>query len=176
MQIPIELKKYGKINLALPSGKTINLPLYNIFFERWTGKLPNFSYGNKPFINYKNKPVFAELAILKLFTDVDWDGVWVETYGGIHFLASMPNDWKLKENSISIPEDKKDLLKNIWKMGNTTACFDILVWKDNNILFCESKHKRKDKLTIAQIKFIEGALQCGIKEESLLIVEWKFNK
>ena len=51
-----------------------------------------------------------------------------------------------------------------------------IVWKNNNILFCEGKHKGKDKLTKPQTKFIEGALSCGIPEKSLMIVEWEYKK
>ena len=175
MPLPVKFNTNDKTIVSLPSGKRVSLPLYNIVFEKWTGELPDFDYGNKPFVNYENKPVFAELAILKLFNASGWDGVWVETYGGTHFLESMPNDWKLKKNHISIPKDKEDFLKSIWTAGKTTACFDVMVWKDNHIIFCESKHKGKDKLTNAQTKFIEGALSCGVKEEALLILEWDYN-
>ncbi len=83
---------------------------------------------------------------------------------GKNFLRTMPNSWKLTKSSISIPEDKENLLKNIWKIGKTTACFDVFLWNNEDILFCESKHRGKDKLTKAQTKFIEGALACGIKK------------
>ena len=77
---------------------------------------------------------------------------------------------------MSIPPDKETLLRNIWKAGKTTACFDVFVWKDNEILFCEGKHKNKDRLTNAQTKFIEGALACGVSVQSLMIVEWEYLK
>lgn len=174
MKMPPTLKNPHNINISLPFGETVALPLYNLFLKKYTGKSPNFDFGKKPFVNYDGKPIFAELAILKLFVDSGWDGIWVETYGGINFLKNMPNDWKLRNNNISIPKEKSNLLKNIWKTGKTTACFDVLVWKNDTILFCESKHKGKDRLTKAQLKFIEGALSCGIKKESLLIIEWQF--
>lgn len=125
-------------------------------------------------INYKGNAIFAELAILNLLKESGWEGVWVETYGGIHFLKDMPGGWKLAKNSVSIPTEKEVLLQNIFKVAKTTACFDVFAWKDNDILFCESKHKGKDRLTKAQTKFIEGALSCGIPEDSLIIVEWEY--
>jgi len=174
MTLPTQLEKRRELIVSLPSGNKTKLPLCYITFRKWIGKLPDFDYGGKPFIDYKNEAVFAELAILKLLIADGWNGAWVETYGGINFMQGMPNKWKLAENSISIPKDKEEILKNIWKVGNTTACFDVFAWKANDVLFCESKHKGKDRLTNAQTKFIEGALLCGIKEESLLIVEWDF--
>ena len=175
MVIPLQLSIPDNIIVSLPSGTKATLPLYHSIFKKWIGELPNFDFGKKPIVNYEDKAVFAELAILKLFTASGWEGVWVETYGGVHFLQDMPESWKLSQSHISIPKDKESLLRNIWKVGKTTACFDIFVWKDNDILFCESKHKGKDRLTVAQTKFIEGALSCGVPETSLLIAEWEYD-
>lgn len=174
MTIPLELKNAGKTTVFLSSGRKVALPLYHTVFRRWAGKLPRFNFGKKPFVKYRGKAVFAELAILKIFISSGWNGVWVETYGGKNFLRTMPTSWKLAQRNIHIPEDKENLLKSIWKTGETTACFDVFLWKGGDILFCESKHKGKDKLTKAQTKFIEGALACGIESESLLIIEWEY--
>jgi len=174
MIIPPALKSANNLTVLLPSGKKVLLPQYRIAFKKWTDELPEFDFGNKPFVNYENQVVFAELAVLKIFTSSGWDGAWVETYGGKNFLQSMPSAWKLSQYNIPIPKDKEALLEKIWKIGKTTACFDVFVWKDDNILFCEAKHKNKDKLTNAQLKFIEGALACGIKEESFFIIEWEY--
>src|SRR3989344_1376153 len=171
MTIPPELKNAGKTTISLPSGRRGALPLYHAVFKKWAGKLPRFNFGGKPFVTYHGKAIFAELAILKTFISSGWNGVWVETYGGKNFLRTMPKSWKLAQSNNSIPEDKENLLKDIWKTGKTTACFDVFLWKGGDILFCESKHKGKDKLTKAQTKFIEGTLACGIKEKSLFIVE-----
>jgi len=168
-----ELTPTKIMTVSLSSGRTVDLPVCHFTFSKWLGKLPDFDFGKKPIVNYKRKGVFAELAILGLLIDSGWDGVWVETYGGIHFLRDMPTSWKLSQHNTSIPSDKKALLQNIWKTGKTTACFDVFAWKGNEILFCEGKHKGKDRLTKAQTKFIEGALTCGISAQSLMIVEWE---
>ena len=174
MIIPKEIILSNIITVILPSGASIKLPVYRSVFLNWSGKLPNFDFGKKPIIDYNGEGLFAEIAILRLFSDSGWNGVWVETYGGAHFLKDMPTDWKLSSHNVSIPSDKETLLKNIWKAGKTTSCFDIFLWKDNEILFCESKNRGKDKLTKAQTKFIEGALSCGVSTESLIIVEWDY--
>lgn len=168
-----ELTPTDTMNVSLPSGAIIELPVCHPTFSKWLGELPNFDFGKKPLVDYKGKGIFAELAILGLLIESGWNGIWVETYGGIHFLKDMPTSWKLLSHKISIPSDKEALLRNIWKTGKTTACFDIFAWKGDEILFCEDKHKGKDKLTNAQTKFIEGALSCGIPAESLMIVEWE---
>ena len=169
-----KLTPTNTMTVSLPSGNATNLPVCNLTFSNWLGKLPDFDFGKKPIVNYKGKGVFAELAVLGLLIDSGWNGVWVETYGGIHFLKEMPTSWKLSQHNISIPPEKEALLRNIWKTGKTTACFDVFAWKDSKILFCEGKHKGKDRLTKAQTKFIEGALACGVSAQSLMIVEWDY--
>ena len=168
-----KLTPTNTITVSLPSGNNVNLPVSHPIFPIWNGKPINFNYGGKPLINYKGKPIFAELAILKILFENGWDGVWVETYGGTHYLKTMPNDWKLVEEHISIPNEKEELLKKIWEAGKTKACFDIFAWKGDSFIFCEAKHIKKDKLTNAQLRFIEGALMCGILPEALMIVEWE---
>lgn len=175
MKSALQLNITGETTISLPSGAEVILPLCNIVFQKWTGDSPSFDFGKKPLIDYEGEAIFAELAILKLLKESGWDGAWVETYGGIHFLNTMPKDWKLANQNISIPKDKEAMLQKIWGAGKTSACFDVLVWKNDKILFYESKHRGKDRLTNAQTKFIEGALSCGIPKESLIIVEWKFN-
>lgn len=174
MLYPTALTPSDTIKVSLPSGTAVNLPQCYLAFQKWSGKLPCFDFGSKPIINYKGNGVFAELAVLRMFTDAGWEGVWVSTYGGIHYLNKRPTSWDLSLHNISIPSEKKDLLRDIWENGKTRACFDVFVWKDNNILFCEVKHKGKDKLTKAQSKFIAGALSSGVQMQSLLIAEWNY--
>ena len=111
--------------------------------------------------------------VLRLLLDYGWDGVWGETYGGTHYLRSMPHTWSLKSEHTSISEDKEELLQRIWKTAKTTACFDVFAWHGNQLVFFEAKRTGKDKLTSAQIRFIQGALTCGVPPEALLIVEWE---
>src|SRR5680860_478133 len=100
MILPKELISTNKLAVSLPSGTTVSLPVYTLTLKPWLGELPNFSFGNKPFLDYKGKGVFAEYAILKMFTEIGWNGVWVETYGGIHFLDEMPTGWKTSKHNI----------------------------------------------------------------------------
>lgn len=172
MIFPQQLIPSGKTTVLLSSGRTVDLPVSYPVFQEWTGKFSGFDFGNKPLLDYRDNPVFAELLILKLFLEFGWDGVWVETYGGTNFLKEMPANWKLSPHHIEIPQEKELLLKNIWKTAKTNACFDVFVWKGADVLFCEAKYKGKDKFTKGQIKFIEGALRLGVPIDSFLIVEW----
>jgi hypothetical protein len=87
----------------------------------------------------------------------------------------VPKSWLLREQHVSIPTEKEAILKRIWQTSGTTACFDVFAWKDSEVLFCEAKHQGKDKLTDAQLRFIEGALACGIPLNSFPIAEWAYS-
>src|SRR3989344_2080486 len=173
MDIPQELQPTDKIEIQLSGKKIVFLPVSRLRFSTWKGDPVNFNYGSKPIINYRDEACFAELAILRILLEHGWDGVWVETYGGIHYLRSMPQTWSLKSKHTSIPHDKEDFLQKIWKTAKTTACFDVFAWHGDRIVFFEAKKSGKDKLTSAQIRFIEGALACGVSLDSLILVEWE---
>ena len=172
MDIPHELKPIFTTETRLPNGTTIAIPTARPVFSLWRGVPINFDYGGKPVLDFQGEACFAEIVVLRMLLRDGWDGVWVETYGGTHYLQTMPNAWKLKNEHVSLAVDKEDLLQKIWNAAKTSTCFDVFAWKDERVLFCEAKHAGKDKLTNAQLRFLEGALACGIKIDSLLIVEW----
>jgi hypothetical protein len=172
MSLPKELQPTDELRVRLSHGTEAFLPKCHPVFASWQGCPVIFDYGRKPVLAYKGEACFAELVILRLLLDHGWSGVWVETYGGTHYLCTMPLAWNLKAKHVSIPDDKEVLLKSIWKTAQTGACFDVFAWNGDHILFCEAKRKGKDRLTNAQIRFIEGALSCGISPSSLVIVEW----
>jgi len=175
MNLPVQLIPTKTKLVRLPSGGTVALPVCQPAFIRWKGKPLAFDFGKKPVVDDGGKSVFAELALLNLLRSSGWDGVWVSAFGGTHFLREMPSDWKLASHHVPIPKEKEDVLRRIWDAAGAKACFDVFAWKDSDILFCEAKYG-KDRLTKPERKFIEGALQCEVRSESLLIAEWSFNE
>jgi hypothetical protein len=172
MLLPPELQPTDAIEVTLPSGTVAQLPLCRPIFSPWTGAPLDFSFGGKPALNYDQEVCFAELAILRTLVKHGWGGVWVEAFGGTHFLNTMPKSWSIRGGRASIPEEKEAILKRIWQTSGTTACFDVFAWKGSEVLLCEAKRQGKDNLTDAQLRFIEGALACGIPLNSFLVAEW----
>ena len=175
MKFPIQLIPTKTKLVPLPSSESVELPVCQPVFRRWNGKPLDFDFGTKPIVDDHGKPAFAELALLSLLRSSGWDGVWVSAFGGIHFLREMPSSWKLASHHVAIPKEKDEFLRTIWKVAGAKACFDILAWKDADILFCEAKYGR-DKLTEAERKFVQAAMQCEVPSDSLMIAEWRFNK
>jgi hypothetical protein len=54
-------------DLQLPSGLNVRVPKAQPVFRLWSGEFTGDTYGNKPLIDVDGTPMFAELAILRLF-------------------------------------------------------------------------------------------------------------
>jgi len=171
--LPPELQPTDVMQVTLSSRTVAQLPLCHPIFSPWTGAPLEFSFGSKPALNYNQEACF-ELAILRTLLKHGWSGVWVSAFGG-YFLNTMPKSWSLRDQQVSIPAEKEAILKHISQTGGTTACFDVFAWKDSEVLFCEAKRQGQDKLTDGQLRFIEGALACGIPLNSFLIAEWAYS-
>ena len=53
-----------------------------------------------------------------------------------------------------------------------SGCWDILGWKDGQILFAESKRNKKDKIRQTQNNWLTAGLKYGLSTDNFLIVQW----
>lgn len=153
--------------LSLPSGTPVSIPKADPLFRRWEGEFVGDIYGNKPLLDIDGEPMFAELAILRLFQKDGWDGVWVDT-----FRKKYRTSWG-DEGVVRLSGDKLQLLKAIHqRAGSTSGCFDVFCWKDDFVVFAESKRKSKDDIRQTQLAWLEAAMHTGFGASNFLIVEW----
>ena len=170
--LPQELRPTGTFQVRLVSGQEISLPLCQPNLKSWLGLQPPFTFGSKRVLNYKDQPVFAGLMILNLLKEKMWDGVWVSSFGGTKYLREMPIDYRLGP-SVDLPAGLKRLHDDIQSVaGAKGGCFDVLAWRDGQILFLEAKRKHHDKIRDTQRRWIEAAISTGIAPDKLIIVEW----
>jgi|SRR6516225_4681432 len=87
--LPVDLQPVETVDVPLPSGSSAALPVCHPTFRRWSGA-PVFDYGGKPLLDCDGEACFAELVILRLLLKSGWHGVWVEAFGGTHYLQTMP--------------------------------------------------------------------------------------
>lgn len=151
----------------------------NISFEKWEGTPIKNTFGGKTLLNINTKPSFAELVIVELFVKEDWEARWICTYG------------RGKQNPLFLKVWKDDNLKNqenypikeCWVMnilnevaslnGNSfSGCWDVVAWRNDKIIFAESKRLKKDSIRQTQINWFEAGLKNGLNEENFLIVQW----
>ncbi len=165
MNYPKILQPSGTHRFSSSKGQSVEIPLTSPMFEPWKGEYQGDSYGGKPILEYQGQPLFPELVILRHFMDDGWNGVWVDTYRK-RYLVSHDVESQLNEHHI-------DLLNSIYTAnGNRSGCFDVFAWKDEQVLFAESKWAKTDKIRETQIKWLFAALSIGMRRDSFLVVEW----
>ena len=163
MEYPKLLIPNGIEPIKLPSGKLVDVPKTMPVFRRWIGPPVDDSYGNKPILEYKGLPVFAEIHILRLFREAGWNGVWVDTYRGKFRTEYWP------KNEVQLPSGEMQILERIFeKAGSNKGCFDVFCWKDGLYIWVESKLRGHDHIKASQITWLH-ALEFGLPLSSFLI-------
>ncbi|MEK7107193.1 MAG: hypothetical protein AAB899_03330 [Patescibacteria group bacterium] len=164
----IQQHKVGDELLLLPSGEQVSIRKYFLEFKSWRGApVPN-TYNGKAVIDWNGEPVFAELAVLRLFQSHRWDGVWVDSYRG-KFRAGLPD----VVEPIELPQKQRKLIDSIRaKTGRSGGCWDVLAWKGNTTLFVELKRRKKDNVQTTQIEWLTAAIELGLTTNNFVLVEW----
>ena len=153
---------------SLPSGARVSIPKYFFELKPWQGApIPN-TYNNKAVIDWDGEPVFAELAVLRLFQSHGWEGVWVDSYRR-KFRVGLPD----VDAPIDLPEVQAQLINTLRaKTGRFGGCWDLLLWKGEATLFVELKRRKKDRIQSGQVAWLTAALESGLTTESFTLMEW----
>jgi hypothetical protein len=153
---------------SLSSGDQVLIQKYFLTFTPWKGTpIPN-TYNGKAVIDWNGEPLFAELAVLRLFQSNGWEGVWVDSYRR-KYRTGLPD----VAEPVELPEKQRLLIESIRaKTGKHGGCWDVLVWKDNLILFLELKRSKKDRVQDSQISWLENSLSLLLKSENFAFIEW----
>lgn len=157
----------GEEVFNLPSGP-VAVPKYFLEFKQWTGAPVQDDYNHKAIIDWKGEPVFAELAVLRLFQENGWEGVWADSYRR-KFRVGLPG---VAEPVDLLPEQAQLIQTLKEKTGRSGGCWDVVVWKNGVTLFMELKRLKRDAVQNTQVEWLSAALALGCKTGSFGIVEW----
>ena len=167
--------------LFVVSNNAIEIPEVVLKFEKWEGAVINNTFGGKPVVDFKGEPMFAELAIMKLFIESGWQARWIETYGAstkkpFHFSNWI--DGKLSEQNVDLIEDDAiiGVLNDVSILNSNSysGCWDVIGWCKDRIIFAESKRTRKDRIRKTQNNWLLAGLNYGLKADNFLVVQWDF--
>lgn len=160
-------------------GKEIQIPKNNVLFEKWTDSPIKNTFGGKTLLNVDNKPSFAELAIVDLFVKDGWQTRWVCTYGRGKQNPLFLKEWKdenLKNQENSPIEEVwvTNLLNKIALLNDNSfsGCWDVIAWKDKQIIFAEAKRQKKDSIRQTQLNWLKAGLKSGLEEGNFLVIQW----
>ena len=154
---------------SLSSGRRVLVPKYFQYFKEWRGDpIPN-TYNGKRVIDWNGEPVFAELAVLRLFQSHGWDGVWVDSYRR-KYRTGLPD----VTEPIELSQKQRVLIESIKaKTGRSGGCWDVVVWRGDTIIFLELKRLKRDRIQETQVGWLEESLKIGLKTRDFAIVEWE---
>lgn len=182
MRYPEKLKP-NSIEIFEINGHLISIPKCIIEFEKWDGIPLKNTFGGKPCVNFNDNGMFAELAIMNLFLEDCWNARWIETYGKpklspIHLTEWDENGYKHQIHQEIDSEEIQDLLNKIAQINNNNfaGIWDVVGWKNGNIIFAESKRSKKDFIQSTQNNWLKSSFDAGLTNENFLMVEWDFKK
>lgn len=138
------------------------------------------TFGGKALVEVDGRAQVAEVAILRAFEEAGWQGRWVETYAKPALCPGLWRAWQAEgptaQVHLSIEEAwvNEHLERIAAANGNTySGCWDVVVWKNDRLLFVESKRAKRDALRDTQLRWREAALRCGCMEGDFVVVEWE---
>ena len=152
---------------SLSSGAKIPIRKYFLEFNAWKGApIPN-TYNGKAVIDWNGEPVFAELAVLRLFQAHGWNGAWVDSYRR-KFRVGLPD----VAEPTSLPRVQTDLIEMLReKTGRFGGCWDVVVWKNDVMRFLELKRLKKDAVQDTQVEWLAAGLDSGLSADNFALVE-----
>jgi hypothetical protein len=151
------------------ANRTIEISTSRRQEQRWAGATPEWfrAVPNKRVLQFGGQPMWAEFILLRLLESDGWAGVWVKNWGGRAF-------WHNPLEPVELPPAATLLFRRIEERteGRGGGCWDIFAWREEDILFIESKQSGRDRLQLTQRIWLESALHESIPLSSFAIVEW----
>jgi hypothetical protein len=168
MRIPGLLTPRGTAPITLPSGVRVEIPKTAPLFSIWQGAAPGETYNRKAVLDFRGRPGFAELVILWAMLEAGWHGVWIDTYRKAYRTAY----WG-QPPIVDLPKQGREILDRIAPhVPAWSGAWDVLCWRDDDVLFAESKRRSRDAIRAAQVRWLAAALQSGFRADNFLVVEW----
>jgi hypothetical protein len=140
--------------------------------RRWHGPTPaSFnSVPNKPVLDFNDQPTWAEFILLRTLEGDGWKGAWIKNWRGREF-------WRNPLETAELPSLANAIFQSLESQtAHGGGCWDILVQREEEVLFIESKQRGNDSISSNQAAWLESALQYSVPLSSFLIVEWSRDK
>ena len=153
-------------NFVLPTGHRVAVPKRSLVLIPWAGAPLRFTYGNKAEIDFEGEQLWVEIVVLRMLEREGFDGVWVDTFRRC-FRPDMP------PAECELPQPAQSAYEAIGgKPWAAPGCWDLLVWRDEQIGFVELKRLKRERIQQGQVRWLSTALEKGFSANRFLVVEW----
>ena len=164
--IPNSLEECGTDLIGHQGIKKTPVTRYCTTFKGYSGEEEIPSYGGKAIVVDQGNPTYAEFAALSLFRQCGWEGIWYDSY-------RRKKRSSLHEESYGT-DSVNELLDSIAAItGSRTGVFDLVLWKDEAILFVELKRRLRDQIRGTQIDWLQAARSLGLDLKCFAILQWE---
>jgi hypothetical protein len=98
--------------------------------------------------------------------------VWVDSYRR-KYRVGLPD----VAEPVELPEKQKQLIESIRaKTGKHGGCWDVFVWKGEEVLFVELKRQKKDAIQDSQRLWLEASITKGVRSGNFAFIEWNLDQ
>jgi hypothetical protein len=168
--LPPRLRSAGSEGLRLPSGRSVVLPKARLELPLWRGE-PVYSFRRKPVLDVDGEPLYAELAIQRLFQRAGWRGVWVNAYRR-EFRTGLPN----RTAPVEFTQGPAAALvqRMIKERGSFAGCPDVAADRKGAVVLVEAMRLGEGSTRLApeRLEWITAALDHDVPATCFLVVEW----
>jgi hypothetical protein len=156
------------VTVTLPiSQRQVTVTAFQRREQRFLDALPaNFrTIPNKVAVDLDGSAVYPEFAMIRRLEAAGWGAAWRKNWHGTAF-------WSDIGVTCEVPDEVLALFERVSDVAGAGA-WDILAWKEGQVLFIESKEYGSDKLTANQLRWLETALDQGLSIDSFAIHEYR---
>lgn len=131
------------------------------------------TYSRKGLVDLNGTSLFAELAVVRLFTSAGWDAFW---WNGFHRAWVADGDMS-RAPHLTGPMAATSLLDKVSAIRRgKSGCWDVVACRDGQVVFAECKHKGADRLTQTQGAWLRACVDIGVPLEAFVVVEWSLSR
>lgn len=156
-----------------------NILKYDLTFNGWKGETIQNTFGGKALVDVNGNASFAELAIVYYLKKNGWNARWIQPFGRPSMNPFMLTEWndvpcKDQTHVPIIDLEIYETLMGIAKLnGNSfSGCWDVVAWKNENIVFLEAKRNGRDRIRPNQIDWLRASLAYGLNCNNFIIIQW----
>ena len=161
------------IEVELPSAGRVSVPVLRRIETRAGIEVPRAATcwaPNKPGLLFNGRTTWAEFILVALLEAAGWDARWVRNWsGGRQFCSEVGELRRLSGHGEAVFEAIHASAPDLRGHGT----WDVIAWKDDQVLFLESKQARSsDRLRDSQLRFMDAALVLGTRPDAFAVVEY----